>query len=226
MELSAEQSIADAMKRTIRLFEESGAEIVEISLPTVTRYATACYYAIVTSEAYTNLARFDGVRCGYAAEAAGLRGMFEAVRSEGFCGDAKTRIIMGTYLTEPGRYEEYYQAATRVRTLIADEFYKAFDSGKIDCILQPVAGSLPRKIGEPDINAMNGHELDIYLLPANLAGLPGFSFPAGHAEDAEESGLPVGLQIIGPRWSDGELLDIGFELEKISGAQKTAVLER
>ncbi|MCL2010042.1 MAG: aspartyl/glutamyl-tRNA amidotransferase subunit A [Synergistaceae bacterium] len=194
-----DQITADAMKRTIRLFEESGSEVIEVSLPTVARYAAACYYTIAASEAYTNFARFDGVRCGRAAEAAGLREMFETTRSEGFDGGVKSRIIVGTYLSEPDCYEKYYVAATRVRTLIAEEFYKTFDADRIDCILQPVTPSLSGKIGE----------LNLYTLTANVAGLPAFS-------------LPAGLQIIGPRWSDGELLDIGLEVEKISGAPKIA----
>ncbi|MDR1515536.1 MAG: aspartyl/glutamyl-tRNA amidotransferase subunit A, partial [Synergistaceae bacterium] len=105
--------IADAMKRAARLFEEAGAEVVEVSLPTVARYAVACYYAIAASEAHTNLARYDGVRYGRAApEAAGLREMYETVRSEGFGVEVKSRIIAGTCLTEPVRSEEYYVAAT------------------------------------------------------------------------------------------------------------------
>ena len=220
-----DRPIADVMKRAIRFFEDAGAEMVEVSLPTVVRYAVPCYYAIVTSEAYTNFARFDGVRYGHTAAAAGFlstRNMFEAVRSEGFVGDVKSRIITGTFLAEPGNFEEYYVAATRVRTLIAEEFRKIFESsaaGKIDCILQPVSPSLPGKIGEA-IDAAKGYELDLYTLPSSMAGLPGFSFPAG----LSEARLPVGLQLIGPRWSDEELLDIGFELEKILGAPKIAAL--
>jgi aspartyl-tRNA(Asn)/glutamyl-tRNA(Gln) amidotransferase subunit A len=210
MALPVDQRVAEAMKRTMSLFEESGAEVVEISLPTTARHAMACYYMIMTAEAHTSFARFDGVRFGRAAEgSSSARDMFEAVRSEGFGANVKSRIITGTYLAAPGPYEEYYEAATRVRALIAEEFNKAF-AGGIDCILQPVTPSLPRGLSE---NTARGHEL-VYTMPANLAGLPGFSFPAGHADS--------GLQIIGPRWSDGELLDIGSELEKIFGAPKIA----
>ena len=209
--------IADAMKRVIRIFEEMGAEIAQVSLPTVARYAVACYYAIAASEAHTNLARFDGVRYGYTVTtASGLRDMFEEVRSKGFGAEVKSRIIAGTCLTEPVRSEEYYVAATRVRTLIAEEFKKAFENA--DCILQPVTPSLPGKIGEADEDAMKGYESDLYTLPVNMAGLPGFSFCTGYSD----SGLPVGLQLVGPRWSDKNLLDMGFELEKVLGAPKIA----
>jgi aspartyl-tRNA(Asn)/glutamyl-tRNA(Gln) amidotransferase subunit A len=207
--------IADAMKRVTRLFEEAGAEIVEVSLPTVARYAVACYYAIAASEAHTNLARYDGVRYGCAApDAAGLKEMYETVRSEGFGVEVKSRIIAGTCLTEPVRSEEYYVAATRVRTLIAEEFRKAFEGA--DCILQPVTPSLPEKIGEMDEDATKGYESDLYTLPVNMAGLPGFTFRTGRAENfGEKTGLPVGLQLVGPRWSDGDLLNIGIVLEKM-----------
>jgi aspartyl-tRNA(Asn)/glutamyl-tRNA(Gln) amidotransferase subunit A len=209
--------IAEAMKRSIRVFEEMGAEITQVSLPTVARYAVACYYAIAASEAHTNLARFDGVRYGYTVTTAtGLKEMFEEVRSKGFGAEVKSRIIAGTCLTEPVRSEEYYVAATRVRTLIAEEFKRAFEN--VDCILQPVTPSLPAKIGEADEDAMKGYESDLYTLPVNMAGLPGFSFCTGYSD----SGLPVGLQLVGPRWSDKNLLDIGFELEKVLGAPKIA----
>ena len=209
MNFSLDQPIADAMKRVIKLFEDSGAKVVEVSLPIVANYATACYHVIAMSEAHTNFARFDGVRYGHAAEAAGflsMRETFEAVRSEGFGADIKSRIIAGTYLAQPDGYEKYYLAATRMRTLVAAEFDKAFEStgaGKIDCILQPVTPSLSGK------NAAKEYELDLYTLPANVAGLPGLSFRAG----CSDTGLPVGLQLVGPRWSDEALLDIGFELE-------------
>jgi aspartyl-tRNA(Asn)/glutamyl-tRNA(Gln) amidotransferase subunit A len=205
--------IADAMKRVIGIMEEAGARIAEVSLPVVARYAVACYYAIAASEAQTNLARYDGVRYGLTVStASGLREMFETVRSKGFGPEVKSRIIAGTCLTEPVRSEEYYVAATRVRTLIAREFQAAFEN--VDAILQPVTPFLPAKIGEPNEDAMKGYESDLYTLPVNMAGLPGFSFRAGYSG----SGLPVGLQLVGPRWSDKKLLDMGFELEKILGA--------
>jgi len=148
------------------------------------------------------------------------------VRSEGFGLNAKLRIIAGTFLTQPDRYEEYYMAARRVRTLIAEEFRKAFESaggkGKIDCILQPASPSLPGKIGEA-MDAEKSYALDLYNLSTNVAGLPGFSFRADVSESTSPA-LPVGLQLIGPRWSDAELLDIGFELEKILGAPQIAAL--
>lgn len=208
--------IADAMKRTIKILEDEGAIITEVSLPVVSKYAVACYYALAMSEAHTNLERYDGVRLGYTVkDARGIKEMFERVRSEGFGAEVKARIIAGTCLTEPTRCEEYYVAATKVRTLIAQEFSRAF--GETDYILQPVTPSMPGKIGESDDDAMKGYEADLYTLPVNLAGLPGLSFFTGYAGN-----LPVGLQLIGARWSDSGILDAGMILERHFGTPKIA----
>ena len=182
----------------------------------MSKYAVACYYALAMSEAHTNLERYDGVRLGYTVkDAVGIKEMFERVRSYGFGAEVKARIIAGTCLTEPSRCEEYYVAATKVRTLIAQEFSRAFEG--TDYILQPVTPSLPEKIGESDDDAMKGYEADLYTLPVNLAGLPGLSFFTGYAGN-----IPVGLQLIGPRWSDSELLDAGIILERHLGGPKIA----
>ena len=208
--------IEDAMKRTIKILEDEGAIITEVSLPVVSKYAVACYYALAMSEAHTNLERYDGVRLGYTVkDARGIKEMFERVRSDGFGAEVKARIIAGTCLTEPTRCEEYYVAATKVRTLIAQEFSSAF--GETDFILQPVTPSMPGKIGEADDDAMKGYEADLYTLPVNLAGLPGLSFFTGYAGN-----LPVGLQLIGARWSDSEILDAGMILERHFGGPKIA----
>ena len=208
--------IAEAMTRTRKILEDEGAIIVEVSLPVVARYAVACYYALAMSEAHTNLERYDGVRYGYTVtDAAGVKEMFERVRSYGFGAEVKSRIIAGTCLTEPARCDEYYVAATKVRTLIAQEFSRAF--GECDFILQPVTPSLPGKIGEVDDDEMKGYETDLYTLPVNLAGLPGLSFFTGYAGD-----MPVGLQLIGPRWSDPEILNAGAVIERHTGSPKIA----
>ncbi|MDR1740535.1 MAG: Asp-tRNA(Asn)/Glu-tRNA(Gln) amidotransferase subunit GatA [Synergistaceae bacterium] len=215
-DFTLDKPIADAMKRVAKICEDAGAEITEVSLPTVGRYAVACYYAIAASEAHTNLARYDGVRYGAEADehAGTLREAFEDVRSKGFGVEVKSRIIAGTCLTEPVRSEEYYVAATRVRTLIAEEFHRAFESA--DCILQPVTPSMPERIGEVDDDATKGYEADLYTLPVNMAGLPGLTFFTGYAE----SGLPVGLQLVGHRWSDATLVDMGAALEEIIGSPR------
>ena len=215
-EFTLDAPIAEAMKKTRKVLEDEGAIIVEVSLPVVARYAVACYYALAMSEAHTNLERYDGVRLGYTVkDAVGIKEMFERVRSYGFGSEVKSRIIAGTCLTEPSRCEEYYVGATKVRTLIAQEFTRAF--GETDFILQPASPSMPWKIGEVDDDEMKGYEADLYTLPVNLAGLPGLSFFAGYSGD-----LPVGLQLIGPRWSDPELLNTGLIIERHLGQPKIA----
>lgn len=214
---SLDPAIAEALERVRKIFEDGGAEIVEVSLPIVARYAVSCYYALAMSEANTNLERYDGVRYGLTvADASGSKEMFEAVRSKGFGAEVKSRIIAGTCLTEPTRCDRYYVAATKVRTLIAQELARAFE--RADLILQPVSPTLAPKIGA-ERDRMKGYEADLYTLPANLAGLPGLTFIAGQEPG---TGLPVGLQLVGPRWSDVELLNVGLALEGHLGAPKIA----
>ena len=213
-EFTLDSPISDAMKKVEKILEDEGAIITEVSLPIVARYAVACYYALAMSEAHTNLERYDGVRYGYTVnDATRLKEMFERVRSYGFGSEVKSRIIAGTCLTEPTRCEEYYVAATKVRTLIAQDFAKAF--ADVDFILQPATPNMQPKIGEVDDDAMKGYEADLYTLPVNLAGLPGLSFFTGYSEK-----LPVGLQLIGSRWSDSELLNAGVVIERHTGSPK------
>ena len=215
-DFTLESPISEAMKRTQKILEDEGAIITEVSLPVVARYAVACYYALAMSEAHTNLERYDGVRYGYTVkDAIGIKEMFERVRSEGFGSEVKARILAGTCLTEPTRCEEYYVAATKVRTLIAQEFTRAF--GETDFILQPASPTLPGKIGGSNYDALKEYEADLYTLPVNLAGLPGLSFFTGYYGD-----LPVGLQLIGARWSDTEILNAGLIIERHTGSPKIA----
>lgn len=217
-DFSVDPDIAEAMKRVVNLLEQAGATVCEVSLPTVARYAVACYYAIAASEANTNLARYDGVRLGYTVDSpSGIKSMFEEVRTGGFGHEVKMRILAGTCLTEPERSEDYYVAATKVRTLIAEEFRDVFD--KVDHILQPVTPALPGKVGQSEVNALKGYESDLYTLPVNMAGLPGFSFLTGYTK----AGLPVGLQLVGARWSDEALLNTGAALEEILGSPRVAM---
>ena len=213
-DFTLDSPISDAMKKVEKILEDEGAIITEVSLPIVARYAVACYYALAMSEAHTNLERYDGVRYGYTVnDATRLKEMFERVRSYGFGSEVKSRIIAGTCLTEPTRCEEYYVAATKVRTLIAQDFAKAF--ADVDFILQPATPTMQPKIGEVDDDAMKGYEADLYTLPVNLAGLPGLSFFTGYSDS-----LPVGLQLIGSRWSDSELLNAGVVIERHTGSPK------
>ncbi|MBR0096940.1 MAG: Asp-tRNA(Asn)/Glu-tRNA(Gln) amidotransferase subunit GatA, partial [Synergistaceae bacterium] len=218
-DFTLEEPIAKAIEKTKKVFEAAGAEIIEVSLPVIARYAVSCYYALAMSEAHTNLERYDGLRYGYTVkDSKGIKEMFTDVRTQGFGAEVKRRIIAGTCLTEPVRCEEYYVAATKVRTLIAQEFNKAFS--ETDFILQPASPTLAPKLGANDNDKMKEYEADLYTLPVNLAGLPGLSFLTGYSENK----LPVGLQLIGPRWSDADLLNTGLVLEEALGSPEIANL--
>ncbi len=216
-DFTLEEPIVNAMNKVRKIFEDAGAEIIEVSLPIIAKYAVSCYYALAMSEAHTNLERYDGVRYGYTvSDAKGIKEMFEEVRTNGFGAEVKRRIIAGTCLTEPTRCDEYYVAATKVRTLIAQEFARAFN--ETDFILQPASPTLATKIGANDNDKMKEYEADLYTLPVNLAGLPGLSFFTGYSDKK----LPVGLQLIGPRWSDPDLLNTGLVLEESLGEPEIA----
>jgi len=171
------------------------------------KYAIAVYYIIATAEASSNLARYDGVRYGYRAEESReLRQMYRRTREEGFGPEVKRRIMLGTYALSSGFYDAYYANAQKVRTLIADDFVKAFD--RVDVIATPtspgVAFGLGAFTGDPLAMYLN----DYFTVPASLAGIPALSLPCGFSE-----GLPVGLQLIGPAFSENRLLDAAHALE-------------
>ncbi len=193
------------------MLKAAGAEIVEISLPH-TSFALAVYYAIASAEASSNLARYDGVRYGYRARLAegdGITEMYENTRAEGFGAEVKRRIMIGSYVLSQGFYEAYYRRAQRVRTLIKQDFESAFASG-IDAILTPTAPTSAFRVGEfGDSDPLKEYLNDVFTVTVNLAGLPAISVPAG----LDEHGLPLGLQLIGRPWHEGELLNCASALE-------------
>ena len=219
-DFTLEEPIEQAINKTKKVLEEAGAEIIEVSLPVIARYAVSCYYALAMSEAHTNLERYDGLRYGYTVkDSKGIKEMFTDVRTQGFGLEVKRRIIAGTCLTEPVRCDEYYVAATKVRTLIAQEFARAFS--ETDFILQPASPTLAPKLGANNADKMKEYEADLYTLPVNLAGLPGLSFFTGYDANSK---MPVGLQLIGARWSDADLLNAGLVLEEALGSPDIAKL--
>ena len=187
-----------------QLLQEAGAEIVEISLPH-TRYALPAYYVIAPAEASSNLARYDGVRYGYRAQLksdSDITDMYEMTRAEGFGSEVKRRVMIGTYVLSQGFYEAYYRRAQRVRTLIRRDFENAFADG-IEAILTPTTPSSAFGIGElVDEDPVQMYLNDVFTVTVNLAGLPGISVPA----QLDDDGLPLGLQLIGQPWKEGELL--------------------
>jgi len=176
----------------IKKLEKLGAKIVNISLPH-TKYAVAVYYIIQPAEVSSNLARYDGIRYGFGREKFGA--------------EAKRRIMLGTYTLSAGYYEAYYLKAMKVRTLIRKDFEEAFE--KVQAIVTPVSPTLPFKLGEKTQNPLEMYLSDIFTIPANLAGLPGLSLPGGWVNN-----LPVGIQILGPQFSEELLFRIGHALEQ------------
>jgi aspartyl-tRNA(Asn)/glutamyl-tRNA(Gln) amidotransferase subunit A len=189
------------VRTAIQHFESLGAQIVEISLPH-TEYALPVYYLIATAEASANLARFDGVRYGYSAEAESLWERFKQSRGHGFGSEVKRRIMLGTYALSAGYYDAYYGQAQKVRTLIKHDFEQAFE--QVDAIATPVAPTTAFKIGEHTNDPLAMYLEDIFTLPTNLAGVPGLAFPVGF----DHQGLPVGMQLMGPHFKEETLLKL------------------
>jgi aspartyl-tRNA(Asn)/glutamyl-tRNA(Gln) amidotransferase subunit A len=184
---------------------EAGAEPVEISLPT-TKYALPAYYVIAPAEASSNLARYDGVKFGLRVDGDSLNDMYEKTRAAGFGAEVRRRVLIGTYVLSAGYYDAYYLKAQRVRTLIARDFAAAFE--RCDCILTPTAPSAAFAIGEKADDPVAMYLNDVFTVPADLAGLPAISVPAGLSD-----GLPLGLQIIGRAFDEATVLRVGQVLE-------------
>ncbi|RNC68001.1 MAG: Asp-tRNA(Asn)/Glu-tRNA(Gln) amidotransferase subunit GatA [Desulfuromonadales bacterium] len=197
-----------ALDEAIETYRGLGAEFVDISLPH-TDYAVATYYLIATAEASSNLARYEGVRFGHRAEgAANLIDMFRKTRAEGFGAEVKRRIMLGTYALSSGYYDAYYLKAQKVRTLIMQDFLKAFE--KVDAILTPVAPTPAFRIGEKTSDPLQMYLSDIFTIPVNLAGTCGISVPAGMSG----SGLPIGLQLIGRPFGEETILRAAHAFEQ------------
>jgi aspartyl-tRNA(Asn)/glutamyl-tRNA(Gln) amidotransferase subunit A len=189
----------------IAWLKDAGAEPVEISLPT-TKYALPAYYVIAPAEASSNLARYDGVKFGLRIDGDSLDDMYEKTRAAGFGAEVRRRVLIGTYVLSAGYYDAYYLKAQRVRTLIARDFAAAFE--KCDCILTPTAPSAAFAIGEKADDPVAMYLNDVFTVPADLAGLPAVSVPAGLSD-----GLPLGLQIIGRAFDEATVLRVGQVLE-------------
>ena len=198
----------------IAWIKESGAIIKNISLPN-TKYALPTYYIVAPAEASSNLARYDGVKYGFRAPGKDLIEMYENTRAEGFGNEVKRRIMIGTYVLSSGYYDAYYLKAQQVRRLIKNDFDLAFK--EVDTILTPTAPSSAFKIGDKTDDPISMYLNDVFTVPVNLAGLPAISIPAGF----DESGLPLGLQLIGKSFDEQTILNSAFALEdKISFKSK------
>lgn len=186
-----DQKIKDKIENALKFYEKSGARIIDISLPHA-EYAIACYYIIQPAEVSSNLARYDGIRYGE--------------KRVCFGNEAKRRIMLGTFTLSAGYYDAYYKKAMQVRTLIKKDFDDAFK--RVDVMISPVSPTLPWKLGEKAHDPLKMYLSDIYTVTANLAGIPGLSVPCGF-----ESGLPIGMQILGPQFSEKLLYQVGHAFE-------------
>ena len=203
--------VSEGVNAAIRVAEELGAEIEETSLPRSVDYGLACYYLVAPAEASSNLARYDGVRYGFRAESDGdLTELYSRTRWEGFGAEPKRRILLGTYALSAGYYEAYYGQAQKVRTVIAREHAAAFE--RFDVLVSPTSPTVAFRIGEKVENPLAMYLSDLLTIPSNMAGLPGLSIPCGLSQ-----GLPVGLQLIGPQFSENTLFRVGHALEQAIG---------
>ena len=199
----------------IEMLKAAGAVIRDISLPH-TKYALPAYYVIAPAEASSNLARYDGVRYGHRAKLGkgdGIVDMYEKTRAEGFGSEVQRRVMVGTYVLSAGFYDAYYNRARRVRALIKRDFDEVFAAG-VDAILTPATPSAAFGLGEmTDADPVQMYLNDVFTVTVNLAGLPGISVPAG----VDSQGLPLGLQLIGRPWEEGDLLNTAYALEQAVG---------
>ncbi len=196
------------LKNAIETYKELGAEIEEFSLD-VAKYALATYYIIACAEASSNLGRFDGIRYGYRTkEYSNLKEIYKKSRSEGFGPEVKRRIILGTYVLSSGYYDAYYKKAQQVRTLVSNEFSKAFE--KYDVILTPTSPVTAFKIGEKSNNPLEMYLADICTVSINIAGVPAISIPCG----VDSENMPVGMQLIGNKFQEEKILNAAYTFEQ------------
>jgi aspartyl-tRNA(Asn)/glutamyl-tRNA(Gln) amidotransferase subunit A len=203
-----------AMDAAVKQYEKLGAEIVEISLPH-TDYAVATYYIIATAEASANLARFDGIRYGLRVDGNDPAELYSKTRGAGFGDEVKRRIILGTYVLSSGYYDAYYLRAQKVRTLIRNDFLKAFE--KVDAIVTPTSPTAAFKAGEKSGDPLQMYLSDIFTISCNLAGIPGLSVPCGFTKNPK---LPIGLQLLGKPFGEETLFKIAHTYEQSTNWHK------
>ncbi|MCD8486249.1 MAG: Asp-tRNA(Asn)/Glu-tRNA(Gln) amidotransferase subunit GatA [Desertifilum sp.] len=201
-------TVEEAVKNALQHLQDLGAEIQVVSCPRF-RYGLPAYYVIAPSEASANLARYDGVKYGFRApEGENLLSMYEKTRSQGFGPEVKRRIMIGTYALSAGYYDAYYLKAQKVRTLIKEDFEKAF--AQVDLLVSPTAPITAFKAGEKTEDPLSMYLTDLMTIPVNLAGLPGISIPCGF----DEQGLPIGLQLVGNVLREELLFQVAYAYEQ------------
>jgi len=205
-----DRAVEESVRSAVRVLEQEGAAIEEISLPH-TEYAVAVYYLLATAEASSNLARYDGVKYGFRSKApANLMDLYFRSRAEGFGPEVKRRIMLGTYALSSGYYDAYYAKAQRVRTLITRDFDRAFE--RVDVIATPTTPTPAFRFGEKTQDPLQMYLSDIFTISVNLAGVPALSLPCGFSPD----GLPIGIQIIGKPFAEATILRAGAAYERVT----------
>jgi len=211
--------VKDAVYQALKLLEELGAKIEEVSLPH-TEYSLPTFYLIATAEASSNLARYDGIQYGYRTENyKDLSSMYQRTRSEGFGPEVKRRIMLGTYALSSGYYDAYYLKAQKVRTLIKEDFTRVFS--KYDILVTPTSPTPAFKLKEKMADPLTMYLSDIYTIPVNLAGLPALSLNCGYSK----GGLPIGLQLIGKPFEEETILRVAFNYEQNNKVEKRKPLQ-
>jgi aspartyl-tRNA(Asn)/glutamyl-tRNA(Gln) amidotransferase subunit A len=213
-EEGVEPGVVDACRAAIVKIGELGGSVEEIELPHAA-YGLSAYYVLAPAEASANLARYDGVRYGQRSGNGDLTSLYEETRHDGFGAEVKRRIMLGTYALSSGYYEAYYGRAQRVRTKIAEDFREAF--GRVDIVVTPTSPTVAFKLGERTENPLAMYLSDYFTVPMSLAGIPAVSIPAGLSD-----GLPVGLQLAGPAFSENRILDAAYALEDALGFDGSA----
>ncbi|MBR6504259.1 MAG: Asp-tRNA(Asn)/Glu-tRNA(Gln) amidotransferase subunit GatA [Clostridia bacterium] len=202
------EEVKKSILNAIEEYKKLGAEVEEFSLE-IADYALATYYIIACAEASSNLGRFDGIRYGYRTQNyENLKDIFVNSRTEGFGEEVKRRIILGTYVLSSGYYDAYYKKAQKVRTLVKNEYKKAFE--KYDVILTPTAPTVAFEIGEKSNNPLEMYMADICTVPINIAGLPAISVPCG----VDKAGMPIGMQLIGNHFEEETILNAAYTYEQ------------
>ena len=202
------EEVKDSLMKAVEKYKEMGAEIEEFSLD-IAKYSLAAYYIIACAEASSNLGRFDGIRYTYRSpNATNIDEIFKKSRSEGFGAEVKRRIILGTYVLSSGYYDAYYKKAQKVRTMVMNEFNKAFE--KYDVILTPTSPTVAFGIGEKSENPLEMYLADICTVSINIAGLPAISIPCGF----DKEGMPIGMQLIGNKFEEEKILNVAYSFEQ------------
>ncbi|MEE0866032.1 MAG: Asp-tRNA(Asn)/Glu-tRNA(Gln) amidotransferase subunit GatA [Clostridia bacterium] len=202
------EEVKASLETAIERYKEMGAVVEECSLD-IAKYSLATYYIVACAEASSNLGRFDGIRYGYRAkEFKDLRDLYKKSRSQGFGPEVKRRIILGTYVLSSGYYDAYYKKAQQVRTLVMNEFNKAFE--KYDVILTPTSPTVAFDIGSKSDNPLEMYLADICTVSVNIAGLPGISVPCG----VDSQGMPIGMQLIGNKFQEETILNAAYTYEQ------------